>query len=105
MAGRIAAGYVAGTANRMPRESPLAEGVVTFGYDRGVAEIYLFHALESLQCMWERRKGGETGVKSVVCLQGDAVWKACDDGRISWPLVQEAIRRRQARTWGRFGRM
>jgi hypothetical protein len=77
----------------MSLESPLAEGVVTFGYDRGVAEIYLFHALETLQCMWERRKGGETGVKSVTCLQGDAVWKACDEGRISWPLVQEAISR------------
>jgi hypothetical protein len=77
----------------LPRESPLEEGVVAFGYDRGIAEIYLFHALESLQCMLERRKGGETGVKSVVCLQGDAVWKACDEGRISWQLVVEAIGR------------
>ena len=43
--------------------------------------------------MLERRRGGESGVKSVVCLQGDAVWKACDEGRISWPLVVEAIGR------------
>lgn len=77
----------------LPLRSPLEEGVVTFGYDRGLAEIYMFHGLESLQCMCERRIGGESGVKSVVCLQGDAVWKACDDGRISWPLVQEAIAR------------
>src|SRR5207248_5893090 len=77
----------------LPRESPLEEAVVAFGYDRSLAEIYLFHALECLQCMVERRRGGETGVKSVVCLQGDAVWKACDDGRISWPLVIEAIGR------------
>jgi hypothetical protein len=75
------------------RESPIAEAVVAFGYDRSVAEIYLFHALECLQSMLERRRGGETGVKSVVCLQGDAVWKACDDGRISWPLVVEAVGR------------
>lgn len=75
------------------RESPIEDAVVTFGYDRSHAEIYLFHALECLQCLVERRRGGETGVKSVVCLQGDAVWKACDDGRISWPLVVEAIGR------------
>jgi hypothetical protein len=77
----------------LPLESPIEEAVVCFGYDRSYAEIYLFHALECLQCMVERRRGGETGVKSVVCLQGDAVWKACDEGRISWPLVLEAIGR------------
>jgi hypothetical protein len=77
----------------LPRQSPLEEAVVCFGYDRGVAEIYLFHALECLQCVLERRGGGETGVKSVICLQGNAVWKACDEGRISWPLVVEAIGR------------
>jgi hypothetical protein len=77
----------------IPRESPLTEGVVAFGYDRSLAEIYLFHALECLQCMMERRRGGESGVRSVVSLQGDAVWRACDDGRISWPLVVEAIGR------------
>jgi len=77
----------------LPLETPIEEGVVAFGYDRNLAEIYLFHALESLQCMLERRRGGETGVKSVSALKGDAVWKACDDGRISWPLVVEAIGR------------
>jgi hypothetical protein len=77
----------------LPLESPVEEAVVCFGYDRSLAEIYLFHALECLQCMTERRRGGETGVKSVACLQGDAVWKACDDGRISWSLVVEAIGR------------
>jgi hypothetical protein len=77
----------------LPLESSIEEAVVCFGYDRSYAEIYLFHALECLQCMLERRRGGETGVKSVVCLQGDAVWKACDEGRISWPLIVEAIGR------------
>jgi hypothetical protein len=35
-----------------------------------------FHALEGLQCMLERRKGGETGVKAVQMVEGDAVWTA-----------------------------
>lgn len=76
-----------------PLETEFTEAVATFGFDRGAPEIYLIHGLEVLQCMLERRKGGETGVKSVACLQGDAVWKAADDGRISWPLVEEAIAR------------
>jgi hypothetical protein len=50
--------------------------------------------------MLERRKGGETGVKSVVCLEGDAVWKAADERRISWPLVEEAVGRCQSANVG-----
>jgi hypothetical protein len=37
---------------------------------------YGFHGLEMLQCLVERRKGGETGIKSVRCLVGQAVWDA-----------------------------
>ena len=39
-----------------------------------------FHALEAMQCMVERRKGGETGVKAVQMIEGDAVWKAGEEG-------------------------
>ena len=38
-----------------------------------------YHALEAMQCMIERRRGGETGVKSVQMIEGEAVWKA------AWP--------------------
>lgn len=75
-----------------PLETPFQEGLVTYGFDRGVIDVYLFHALESLQCMMERRRGGEAGVKSVQCLQGDAVWKACDAGRWSRTLMEAALR-------------
>lgn len=48
----------------------------------GGMDSYDFHALEVIQCMAERRKGGETGVAAVHGLKGDSVWKAMDSG--SW---------------------
>jgi hypothetical protein len=52
-----------------------------------------FHALEALQCMVERRKGGETGVKAVQLVLGDPVWKAGDEGRWSQRLLGAALSR------------
>lgn len=48
------------------------EAAVAIGY--GPIESYGFHALETLQCMVERRAGGEKGVRAVQCLEGQAVW-------------------------------
>ncbi|NBV23556.1 MAG: hypothetical protein EBS05_16755 [Proteobacteria bacterium] len=48
----------------------------------GGVDSYDFHALEVIQCMAERRRGGETGVKTVQALRGDAVWQAMEKG--SW---------------------
>jgi hypothetical protein len=59
----------------------------------GPIEVYGFHALETLQCMVERRKGGETGIKAVTCLTGNSVWKAGDEGRWSWELLEAALGR------------
>lgn len=73
---------------RLPRGCPLVEAVQV-GY--GPFEGYGFHALEALQCMAERRKGGETGVQSVQCLQGEAMWQALDKGRWSKPLLDAAL--------------
>jgi hypothetical protein len=42
----------------------------------GRVDSYDFHALETIQCMAERRQGGETGVKSLQALRGDNAWKA-----------------------------
>ncbi len=52
-----------------------------------------FHALEGLQCMVERRRGGETGVRAVQLIEGDAVWKAEDEGRYSKALLTAALSR------------
>ena len=52
-----------------------------------------YHALEAMQCMIERRKGGETGVRSVEMIEGAAVWKAGADGRWSNQLLQSALSR------------
>ncbi len=49
----------------------------------GGIDSYDFHALEVIQCMAERRRGGETGVVAVQALRGDAVWKAMDAGNWS----------------------
>ncbi|MBM3840431.1 MAG: hypothetical protein FJ398_21200 [Verrucomicrobia bacterium] len=48
----------------------------------GSVDSYDFHALEVIQCMAERRRGGETGVISLQALRGDAVWTAMKAG--SW---------------------
>ena len=44
--------------------------------ENGSDDAMDFHALEGMQCMLERRHGGETGVKAVQWIQGDQVWKA-----------------------------
>jgi hypothetical protein len=59
----------------------------------GGSDAMDFHALEAMQCMVERRKGGETGVKSVQLIEGEAVWKAGDEGRWSKDLLSSALSR------------
>lgn len=52
-----------------------------------------FHALEAMQCMVERRKGGERGVKSVQLIEGAEVWRAADEGRWSKEMLRSALSR------------
>ena len=54
----------------LDRETPMEEAVA-IGFSG--LDIYGFHTLEGLQCMLERRTGGETGVAAVTCLEGAAV--------------------------------
>jgi hypothetical protein len=84
---------------QLPRGCELTEAV-QIGY--GPLEAYGFHALEALQCMAERRKGGERGVLAVQCLQGEEMWTAQDAGRWSRPLLEAAIERVPAHAKGDY---
>ncbi|VTR97166.1 hypothetical protein [Tuwongella immobilis] len=81
----------------LPVGVPLEEAVVV---TRGDREIFGIHGLEALQCMVERRKPGQQGVRSVQAIEGDAVWKAGMDGRFSLELVEHAIGRSPSRNVG-----
>ena len=48
------------------------------------------HGAVSMQCMVERRLGGEVGIAAVQCLEGEAVWEAAATGRWSMALAQAA---------------
>ena len=61
----------------MPANAPVKE---MMSVAIGGMDSYDFHALETIQCMAERRQGGETGVTAVQGLQGDAVWQAMAAG-------------------------
>ena len=52
-----------------------------------------FDALDAMQAMLERRKGGETGVKAVQLLEGDDVWVARAANRWSNDLLSSAFSR------------
>jgi len=81
----------------LPLGVPIREALVA---SRGELEIFGIHALESLQCMVERRTRGQQGVKAVRCVEGDAVWKAGDSGAWSWELLEHAIGRSPSRNVG-----
>lgn len=81
----------------IPPAAPLRESlVIAFG----PTDIYDFHALETLQCMHERRLHGETGVRAVQAWRGPELWKARSEGTLpggGWPedLFQAGLSRSQ----------
>jgi hypothetical protein len=69
----------------------------------GGVDSYDFHGLETIQCMVERRRGGESGVKWLQAYRGDKFWQALRDG--VWPreLMNAALCRSHTLTPSRPG--
>ena len=65
------------------------EEALAIGY--GPMEGYGFHTVEMLQCMVERRRGGETGVKRVEVVKGEGIWEAQRARRWSRELFDAAL--------------
>src|SRR5262249_58290629 len=65
------------------------DGALGVGY--GGIEAYGFHTLEALQVFAERRQGGETGVRAVQALHGEAAWQAAKDGHWRRELLEAAL--------------
>jgi hypothetical protein len=74
----------------MPLGSEIEHAIVV---GNGGSDVMDYHGLEALQCMVERRKGGETGVRAVRMVEGDAVWRMIDEGTISKELLVSALSR------------
>ena len=76
----------------VPHGAPLVESVcVAYG---GV-DSYDFHALETAQCMSERRHGGEVGILSVHAVRGEQMWEtlAAQDRQTTRRLLAAALAR------------
>ena len=97
-------GFLAGsslpvTFRLPPVELPLGceiEEAVMVGV--GSSDAMDFHALEAMQCMVERRQGGECGVRAVQLVDGVDVWRAAQHGRWSRRLLEAALARSDSRT-------
>src|SRR6185312_12123986 len=57
----------------------------------GGLDSYDIHGLEQIQCMVERRKGGETGVEWLQAYRGDEFWKAHERGVWSPALFKAGL--------------
>jgi len=74
----------------LPHGTPLAESVCA-GY--GGMDSYDFHGLETAQCMSERRRGGETGVRQVLALRGAKMWEHAATRENTQRLLVSALTR------------
>jgi hypothetical protein len=99
--GLLAGSSIPLTWRRPPLEIKLGSNVekaVIVG--DGPKESYGFHLLEGLQAMAERRRGGETGIAAVRCLEGNAVWSWTDQNPWAGKLLDTAVSQIEDRTPG-----
>ncbi|HTN77183.1 MAG TPA: hypothetical protein VL096_18110 [Pirellulaceae bacterium] len=94
MAGSSLPGLWRYPAADVERNWPLQE-IVAVSYHR--LDTYGFHALEMVQCLAEQRRGGESGIKSVRCLSGEAAWQAFSNGTCSRALLNDCFARLKER--------
>jgi hypothetical protein len=84
----------------IPLNAPVKEAMcVAFG---GV-DSYDIHAIEAVQVMIERRKGGESGVEWLQAYKGENFWKAHNEGVWSAALFKSALCRSHTLTPAREG--
>ncbi len=63
-------------------------------------DIYGFHLLDGLQAVVERRKGGETGVSAVQCLEGQDCWNYLEQNVWVKKLFDQALSHSETREAG-----
>jgi hypothetical protein len=69
----------------------------------GGVDSYDFHGLETIQCMVERRRGGESGVRWMQAYRGDRFWQAFEDHVWAEDLMNAALCRSHTLTPARPG--
>jgi hypothetical protein len=69
----------------------------------GGVDSYDFHGLETIQCMVERRRGGEVGVRWLEAYRGEKFWAAMKEGVWSRELMTAALCRSHTLTPARPG--
>ncbi|HJP32887.1 MAG TPA: hypothetical protein QGF95_20250 [Candidatus Latescibacteria bacterium] len=79
----------------LPLDGPMEEALMI---GVGGSDAMDYHALEAMQCMVERRQGGETGVSAVQLIEGNDVWHAGQDRRWSRRLLEGALARSDSRS-------
>ena len=91
----LASGTSVATTFRLP-EVDVSEGTVldeALIIVQGIAPIAELAAIEGLSPVIFRRRGGESGVRSVRRLDGRDIWRAGDKGDWSWALLSAAVSR------------
>jgi hypothetical protein len=64
-------------------------------------EEHAYHGIELMQAMAEKRRGGETGIASIRCVEGEEVWKLGRAGEWSQDLLDAALSRRINQGYGK----